>query len=114
VLLFQLPSSLGELVTARLRVPPCCSVAGSTRVQPTVGSEFGSTEGPVLGVPGAHAVSASKPALSTATTANATGFCIWGKNDKGTNKDLGYTYNSLAGGLKTVTGTAATDNICPA
>jgi len=38
------------------------------------------------------------------------GFCITGKNAKGSAPTLGYTYNSLTGGLKTVTATA---NACP-
>jgi type IV pilus assembly protein PilA len=53
--------------------------------------------------------------LATATTASttaalATGYCIAGTNTKGSTT-TGYSYNSLAGGLKTVTGTT---NACPA
>jgi type II secretion system protein G len=54
--------------------------------------------------------------LTDATTKQTSGviagYCITGKNDKGSNPTLGYTYNSLAGGLKTVAATGTT-NACP-
>src|SRR5215207_608478 len=71
VLLFQLPSSVGEFGTARFSVPPCCRSAGSTRFQPVAGRDSGSADGPEFGSPGAQAVSASNPAPRTATAANA-------------------------------------------
>jgi type IV pilus assembly protein PilA len=37
---------------------------------------------------------------STAVASEVTGYCITGKNDKGSDKTNGYIYNSLAGGLK--------------
>jgi Tfp pilus assembly protein PilE len=54
-------------------------------------------------------------AAATATTdpTVATGYCITGKNAKGSAPTLGYSYNSLNGGLKTVTGTTAATFACP-
>jgi type IV pilus assembly protein PilA len=56
--------------------------------------------------------------LKDATTAAAgtdvvAGFCITGKNDKGTTPAWGYTYNSLSGGLKTVTAATVAGGQCP-
>jgi hypothetical protein len=52
----------------------------------------------------------SAAGTAAATSAVATGYCISGINDKGSTT-TGYSYNSLDGGLKTVTGTT---NACVA
>jgi type IV pilus assembly protein PilA len=43
----------------------------------------------------------SDVATVTTTASAATGYCIRGTNDKGSDKTNGYVYNSLGGGLKT-------------
>ena len=55
--------------------------------------------------------------LATSTTlaasaAVATGYCITGLNAKGSQPSLGYTYNSLGGGIKTVTAATLAGNAC--
>jgi prepilin-type N-terminal cleavage/methylation domain-containing protein len=59
-------------------------------------------------------LTAAATAITAAqTAADATGYCITGTNTKGSNGTLGYSYNSLNGGLKTVTAANAAGNACP-
>jgi type IV pilus assembly protein PilA len=80
-------------------------VIGSTTIQITLGNV-------ITAVPLTSAT--AKLATSTAADwANSTvvGYCLTGTNAKGSDPTNGYFYNSLAGGLKTATGTAP--NKCP-
>jgi len=81
-------------------------VIGTTTISITLGNV-------ISAVPLTSATVALAGTTAGWATAGVVGYCITGTNAKGSAPSRGYSYNSLNGGLKTVTGTLTTDGACP-
>jgi type IV pilus assembly protein PilA len=91
------------MVTANV-APAVVVAVGSTNITVSSGNE-------ITAVPLTSATTSLTASVANWALGTVTGFCLTGKNAKGSDPANGYYYNSLAGGLKTSTGAAP--NQCP-